>query len=375
MPRPALLLRTEEAWVLALPLLGLILGLGEALFGLPVPGPEGQRLTRFLVNVLLLNTLHIVFTFAMIARLPELQGWVLERTQRRPALFWGVVAICGLLLWSFFLYAGAYFYVQGERAWVATALVVLGIVAPGFHNLWQNRGLSLAYQQTIRLNDQDRARADWATRSEKLLFGVLFGAYSLQLLSFYGWALPWQKEMPSFWMRLFEGGSLDWIQTASFALCLASAAAIILLSWTGPFHAGTRKTLFLGRLLLYPLSAYSYVALMAILATHGIEYWAVYRTMTESSRVGESARRGVHATSALLAVLVLVSILPGYLLPASETPSFWIVALSAAGLAVNYTHYGLDRVLFKMSDPRTRAASGSLLLGAFRAGGKSSSSD
>jgi hypothetical protein len=349
--------RGSELLLLAFPVLLIVAALIEALNGGFWPSSIGaQRWARFLVNVLFLNGLHIVFTFVMIAQLPELQKWSVKKSR----FTWPLIAVGLSLIALLVTYAGGYFRVETHhRLLAAQILVFAGMILPAYHNVWQIRGLALTYRQKENYSPTARLKIiQW----DKYFYYLLFISYVLLLVSHLGWVLPWESSHGEYFLKLHSEGSLAWLQRSSVVLCTLSSAALIFRACMSKERRKSYLAFYLLRLMLFPLSAYSYVALMGVLASHGLEYILVYRQMVANSSLAQNEKRNVHILSASCAFFVFVTMVPGFFIPARREPALAIVFLSAAGTAINYVHYYLDRLIFMMRDPMTRAHTGPLLM-------------
>jgi hypothetical protein len=152
------------------------------------------------------------------------------------------------------------------------------------------------------------------------------------------------------------------------AVSVGSAAIGLLLnSFRYPKQNETDKTFFLTRVLLFPFKIINPVGGLAIRATHGSEYLMIFRRIVQSSSISKEKQRRVYWLTAAISMvygLVFLSIWPGVMF---KTFGFDLgrnlvgIAL-AITFVVRFTHYYMDALVFKMSDPMTRAAVSPLLV-------------
>ncbi|MBP7843477.1 MAG: hypothetical protein KA116_01560 [Proteobacteria bacterium] len=346
-----------ETLLLSFPLL-LLLGVAiEVILG-PF-WPQGMthyhRWVRFLVNVVCLNGIHIIFTFVMIGQLPELQNWARKKSPHIWTYIWlGVGTLASIIAFS-----GSYFKVESPlRSLGAQLLFIAAIILPSYHNVWQIRGLALSYRQKETHSAEARHKIIFY---DKLFYYALFASYCLLLLSMFGWTLPWSQNFHPLWTQLSESGWLFKIKQIATLLCAFCAAGLLWRALRNPQKNKSNLTLYLLRLLLFPLSAYSYIALMGVLASHGIEYFVVFKQMIHNSKASQQNKKELYQLTLSASFFVFVCSIPGIFLANTTQPALWIILLSALGTGINFTHYYLDRILFKMRDPITREHTGPLL--------------
>ena len=130
----------------------------------------------------------------------------------------------------------------------------------------------------------------------------------------------------------------------------------------------TNKPIYLLRLLIFPFVAFSFAASCILTIMHGVEYVCVFNKMNSRSNQPESNRMQVLITAVILLFIygLLVfwveskkSILPNGEVQIIE-PTAQFFSILTIGLV--YTHYYLDRIIFRMRDPVTRELVGPLLV-------------
>jgi hypothetical protein len=147
----------------------------------------------------------------------------------------------------------------------------------------------------------------------------------------------------------------------------ASAILVVLNSLRYPKQAESDKTFFLTRVMLFPFKILTPVGGLAIRATHGTEYLMIFRRLVQSSSISVARQKRVYWMTALVSLLygvVFVSIWPGALFQvAGRYPGPTLVSVAIfITFVIRFTHYYMDAVVFKMSDPVTRAAVSPLLV-------------
>ena len=364
-PRAGFLRPTDEMMMLTIPTIGIFACiLVRFLEQIHAGGFKVDDMTTLLTTLIFMDSVHVCFTFMLIACLPELRAWSTHADNKptqgwdRGWSFWkrmGLIA-AGLATVVYFVRVSP---TSSALRGMATIWLFLELVGPSQHTAAQMRGISFVYNSTIRkaysftLDEQRRAVA--AEKLERLLFK------SLILGDIFYW-IP-QIFRPD---RLFVPGTL-WIQYLGGAMVGGSAIGLVLNSFRYPRQGETDKTFFLTRVFLFPFKILTPVGGLAIRATHGSEYLLIFRRIVQSSSIGEKRQKRVYWYTAAVSFfygLIFLSIWPGALTRITGmAPSRNLVA---AGLfitfVVRFTHYYMDAIVFKMSDPLTRNAVGPLLV-------------
>lgn len=355
----------ECAHLLApLPFAGL--AIGEILLH-PEWRPAELAWIRFVANILLFNSVHVVLSFVLVMGMPALREWVGRRYGISPGR-WALRTLGFAILFAAVFFAGgAYFRVVPEWRRAFTALLIgLGLSVPHFHSLWQIRGLSLLYGQKDRgagdLNEAARLRVQKAESRERLLLRVFLFSFIGVQIAYLAAELP--PELP-FWSATLAPLKA-WAHFAELRLVLvfvnsALALAIVAGAATMPGAARSGRSLYLLRLFLYPLSGYSLLAFAGLSAMHGLEYVAVFLHLTSKTEAHD--RRRIRRFGLTMMFAIVPFFLPAYLtIWGLANPSLALQILSAFGIATVYVHYLVDRALFRMRDTATRELVGPLLL-------------
>jgi hypothetical protein len=254
-----------------------------------------------------------------------------------------------------------------EAAWrqvISLGLVILGMTAPHFHSLWQTRGLSFLYDEKSRrehaLDDRELERLKREGRREKLLVTGVFvsfvGMQGIHVLSEGAGFLPEFARVGSPGAGYWPALRLGLVALNAIFVCL-----ILFQAARSPVAERSFKTLYLARLVLYPMSGYSLIAFAGLSALHGLEYVAVFWKISGQRPLAERTSLRKAGVWAMLAFAPLL--LPQFLvLWGWVEPGIALQGASALGIAVVYAHYVLDRSLYRMREATTRARVGPLLL-------------
>ncbi len=136
-----------------------------------------------------------------------------------------------------------------------------------------------------------------------------------------------------------------------------------------PGSGKTFKPVFLLRLVFFPLGVWSPIYAMGVPCFHGVEYTFMFKKMWRKSGLSPERSRWL-----LFSVVLPAAALVGLLSVARTERGFgaalrgefphhavWISAVAALSLSLNYLHFYLDGVLFRMKDPEIRRVVGPLI--------------
>lgn len=348
--------KEKNKLLLFLPLPFYVLVAIEMLFG-GQTDPSKSAWLRFFSNILFLNAIHVIFTFLMIWRLPELQSWAKDRF-RFPVL---KAAVGVWLIFAVFLsVSGAGMPVKGEfRQGLAIAFALLTITWPLFHALWQTMGLSLAHHANLPSN-LDRAWEKWERRGFLLVY--LFTVARFVLV--HGLPVPFLTDSGTWWQLN------QWVWASDLAsACLAGSLIGLLMiaggAWLAPLPRDTKlaKACFLLRVPLFLLIPDTEWGFFAVNSIHGLEYLLIFLGMTEASSASAREKKKLYAAAGAGAILLAAALPIIYFNdPYVSGTSPILHVLAGATLAISYVHFLADRQLFRFRDPETRKQAGSLLI-------------
>jgi hypothetical protein len=236
---------------------------------------------------------------------------------------------------------------------------VIDTFFPAQHTISQMRGISLCYHAAIRqkgdLSPADLERALKVERVERIAFRVLLASE----------VLYW---VPRF-VRMLFNQHLPGRHLLRYLSILGLVGASLAILWNGrryPGHESTRKMVFLLRVLLFPLRPLTSVFNVVIRATHGTEYLIVFRKIVGGSALDEVARARIYyITAAALVAFAGLCVLTNqhflWLVFHWQAPSSLLIGALFLDTVVRYLHFYMDAVIYRMSDPATRAAVAPLL--------------
>jgi hypothetical protein len=353
-----------EAILLGIPLLSFALTLGFWLLGRINLSWRITDVASLLVTLIFMDGVHVVFTFMLLVSVPELWKWSTSH-QNRPEKGWarGLGFWVRLTFVSVFLAILVYVLrVEQSTAMVRgmmAAWLFLELLGPAQHTLAQMRGISFCYHSTIRkrfqLSDEEKHRAARTELAERYLFkALLFGELFFWIPQIFG---PDQLVVPGLELLKYAGGILTCV----------SAVGLVLNGLRFPRQAETRKSLFLTRVLLFPLKMFNSVAGLGVRATHGTEYLVIFRQMVNGSNLSQARRKRIYwmtfaASVAYSVIFILTWPVATRDLSGWAAPQQILNVALVTTFVIRFAHYWTDSVLYKMSNPLTRAAVSPLLV-------------
>ncbi len=320
------------------------------IFARPNWGTNEIMWTRFVANTFLLNSLHVVLTFALILGSSALRNWVRE-SYKISIRQWllrvsGILTLFLVLFWA----AGAHFVVQTEwRQPFCFLLLLAGVIVPYFHSIWQIRGISTLY---------DEGKTSYL---ERYLINALFAVFVFSQIVHLLMDFPSALNVISPFIQKLQTLPLEIMRMTGVITGLLIASVIVAHSFARKGPHMKSRTLFLMRLFLFPMGAYSFVALAGTSAAHGLEYLAVFWKVSGAQPENEKKKIRKHG------ILSMIFLIP-FMMPIYGV--FWSIFaknnflefISALGIAIVYTHYIVDGALYRMKDPATRKIVGPMLV-------------
>jgi hypothetical protein len=341
----------EESIMIALPWIGAFLTVGLWVFELFGKGWQINPIHLFITGVIFLDGVHIVFSLVLFAGLPELRNWDREKSFRPILQIIG--AATGFVILFYFLKVNP---MTATLTGVAATFLILDIVGPAQHTVAQMKGISLCFNSSIHmavaLNEVEKKNAALNDRIERLLFGALLASEILY-------------NVPNFFTAGHLGfPEMDRIKAFGRILAIASASGLVINAFYFPYREQTRKVSYLCRTFLFALKNLTPVGLITLRAAHGSEYLSIFRRMVQGSKISREKRIAIYTTTIILSAGVAV-MLCSYMVPnlirADEWSPSVLTGILVSMFALRYTHYFMDSIMFKMSDPLTRANMGPLL--------------
>lgn len=336
-----------EALNLAIPVIGLLYTIYDSASGSAWSSPRDKLLIDFSRNIVFFSATHSLIPIFTAIYSPSFRSLISESTNARPHVFWGKVGglFCGLFLLS---YAGISSK-DGELEMFSNGIwgVLIYVFFTAYylhHVISQVFGFSVLYnKQENNLSPGFLAMERRERRLFLILTVLVIGYFSLaRTLVFIG-ASP---EIG----RLFE----EFFPIVSAALILA----ILINGFSGGASRRSNKWIFLLRLFNFPLSIFSYTARGMITVFHGVETICLFHKVIK--RDGARLRPfGWLLFFALSLVLTWLSLwqFTGFdsvakILP--KTGELFDKFVLAFLLSISSVHYYIERVFYRMRNPRVR---------------------
>ncbi len=316
------------------------------------------------LGILSLQSLHVVITYLGLLFVPEFKDWVRIKSKNRPARFWMKISALTLGFFAlFFMVSNKHYHSPLTPDYLIAFVVLFTLIATLHHRMSQTYGISLAYsQKKIELKPRDTKFFLFEKWGFISLFLCVVFLYCTQLpllsrvLEQFG--IQFAKPIRTEAAKIFLGLALF-------------AGSIIIISSLIENYKRSRSYLnfksgHLMRTLLYPFSMLSTASLVAVECLHGIEYALVWKKMKSNSN-NKSFMTFLVITVSLLMISLFyfVTYVHEYWrqieMKPSETEHFWLRIAMASNMAITYTHFYLDRQIFRMRDKDTRAVTGKLL--------------
>lgn len=304
---------------------------------------------NFVAKILLLNHVHVYFSFALLILAPEIRQWAIEKNKTERLFFarWLAVFVSVFALNAWGL---SYLKLHAVDSRFYDGLISLIAIVGLHHNYSQTLGLSLGYNR--RAQDMKLERPSYMNRfesAERFFVRAMMGLQFTRML----------------WLVIDPKAALIGNTLAGLVFVCAGILVAMALAHPTPYR---HKTVFMFRYVFFAFMPFSFIALLAMLANHGVEYFCVFRQMQERSIQRNSLnRRAVLAATVLfVGTLTVVAIFgrsqAGYwitpLLPDNQTLALYLGAFALAG---SFLHYHIDSFMFRMKDRKTQEAVGSLL--------------
>jgi hypothetical protein len=330
-----------------------VLAAGEVLFGAPL-SQTVKLVFFFSMTILLGSTGHIGLTLALMLMLPEAKEWLAIKTRNRPWIFW---AKAGLVFSGTLLLALCAFDLLSVAGMtvinIAYIFLLLDWLLVIHHSAAQTHGLVVAYNQQVRKNGGPATSPRFSDRNRWLTLVMIACAFATPVL------MTWSPQ-----------DSLA--RTVNLSLFAISALALAIYSYQSffPWHSLRRnQSLYGARLLLFPLMPLSFFAGMGYRGIHSIEYIMVFRKCFEHSRKPFVKSTVIFITASIFLFFLALGIFAlakdsEFLVAAwkpQESMAAWIKVLAALNAACTFTHYYLDRIIFRMRDEDSRRLFGTLL--------------
>ncbi len=349
--------------MIGLPWVGAILTIGLWLLGRVGISWQMSDVPLLLTGLIFIDGVHVIFTFVMLLSLPELKQWAASE-QTRGKAGWSK----GLGPWARFgwiaLALGVIFFLlkvspnTSTLRGMATTWLLLELVGPAQHTIAQMRGISFLYNASVRksvqLNDAEKEQAIRCEKMERFFFNLLLA----------GEIMYWIPDI--FGLDRLQIPCISDVHFVGGVMSVASCAGLLVNAYYFPRHEKTKKLAFLFRVVLFPLKMLTTIGGISLRAAHGTEYLTIFRGMVKSSKTTPAKKTKIFvittAVSAVYAILfcltwpIAVRELTGF-----SEPKLLLAWAMLGAFIIRFTHYYMDSVVYKMSDPATRAAVAPLL--------------
>ena len=327
----------SEVLLLALPLLVLLVsGVLDYYRERYAMGPYAYTYLR---SYLFMASTHAILTALLLCFLPAVARTALPPKSRKgpfPHLMLLVLISTGtpLLCWH-----------QALPGEALIAFVVFITLLNLQHSIGQFYGFSALYNQAAvqtLTEASERKRAFSLSRQEKWL-GKLLAFLTAAHVS----------------LRLFWPDILQLLMWPFFFAFLLVTTTWIYRGWQSPAARTTNKMIYLSRLLVFPLAAFSRSMLDIVTFMHGLEYLLLSHHLIDRALSPAQKARFWSLFVVFSAILGwMVSMRPEILgrtmFPDYAHASLWITIPAALSLGIAYTHFWCDRRLFSFSDPAHR---------------------
>ena len=303
----------------------------------------------------------------------------------QPVRFVGIPLLVTAGCFAVFLPAdGALAWSRQERL---VALAIIDYVCVTYHFAAQHFGALSLYRMRIR------RPAGARTRTIDRLFALGVGGVLVFVADVLAGAVAYQDQWVDRWLvPACIVSSQDAIRAAAAVVLLAATALMLVAELRAPRVSLPRVLYVLGITTMVGL-ALGARSPFIFLVMWTSQHWIVATGLASQTPGAEPAparglvRRALHAVNArpwavvMLLVLFSVVLLPVFEVEANREggtyygerlfgdfatglqTSSWVPALLALGFASGFTHYLLDRSVFRLSDPGVRAAARGLVSG------------
>lgn len=305
-----------------------------------------KQWTSWIVGFVFFNTLHTMLTWIGIFLLPELRGWAKTQISARR---WPVVSmIMAAILLGVIYMVWSLPILQPISQYLALVLFIFAAM----HNIGQTKGIALLYNARLRsqTRSEDRAISLQCEHRERWLYNALVVTVFLGLVC----------------LKFSSGTYGDIAAQGVLVFVLLGGCtfiAIVLNSRRFPNVSTSNKTLFSFTSIFHILWPLSPAAVAFQRSLHGLEY--VFLAHQMASRSKFTWRFGVAAIAVVFGLLAVVGGVANIYWRKVGDPSvamnFDATPILLFGLWIEYSHYYIDSIMFRMTDESSRRFVGPLL--------------
>ena len=342
---------------LSLPLFFLIAAILEVFFFKESVSAHREGI-MLIAKIFFLNHLHIFFTISMLVFFPEVRSWIKEISTEKPTNAWTIWIFVGIFFWA--VEQRLIGYLGQNHLQLAAKIVGFLLLSYGIHHVVsQTLGISLMYNRNHQVKETKTEQThlyklNFFEKWERRLFFI-----SLTFI-IVGEGL---REFSSWIPEIIDYRYLIAFSVVPFVVNLYMVKNLFAETQSNKFY-------FLLRTLLFPMSAFSKIALAGYLSCHGIEYLFMFIKMISNSQISIDRQRlfqfyfsasGVFLVGLIVAIFRfdLLSKIAFSVTPTVLHPFLW--AAVSFSIVLSQMHYFWDREIFRMRNPITRKHIGPLL--------------
>jgi hypothetical protein len=307
---------------------------------------ETELIWSFITAYLFFDSTHVLFTFIFLFTLPEAKNLFRDSLKSRRTWIFTSLFLCVFLPLFFVLKRHNFI-----GPWAVDILFTIPLFLFARHSIRQIFGISMLYnvQAQYFLDRSERERIASVEKRERKLLGFFVAAWVLYVFC---------KQTS---LKVFHLESIPLYA----ALFLLGIFFCMLTQYRGVLWRN--KKIYLVRLLLFPLAFFSPLGMMGVAAVHGTEYLFVVWNLISKSVIGR--KRLLMSLLPITATLILA---PRVLQDFSETDFYtakfyenWShlskEIIFVVYMTVQYLHYYVDGLLFRLKDPLVQKHMGPLL--------------
>ncbi len=291
---------------------------------------------RSVVSLVFFNSLHTALTFIGIALVPELRAWLREQLRPKRVLVFGVI-VAAVMMTSYFV-ASTH---NGVRYLVPFSTFIF-VLLSSLHNVSQTKGIALLYNREIRkILDEDEKRVQsHVEKVERLLFNTLVVALVVGTL----------------YVAFLRRKSDLNLKYALSAFALAAALGLVVNCMRYPKVGRSFKVPFTATAILHALILAAPFVLVFQRALHGLEYVFLAQKMSKRTRAQWTIGI-VSFVFTLFGIFLVIRILVG---PGRYGKTYFglsddvMIVLLTLAYWVEYLHYYIDSIMFRMKDSSVR---------------------
>lgn len=345
-PCPRIFSGRDEIINLIAPLVFLPLVVAEMVLGAPA-----LSVRIFLLNFIevgLGSAGHNGLSWGLLFLTPEGRLWLRDKGGRRQILKMSLISL------SIFLFAATIFcFFLDEGGLVLKTYLAIDWFLIHHHSLNQTKGLSMMYSFHSP-SDSRSPELNPVHRQKQYAFHALLFLAQIPMLN-YIFDFPILTTWPEKWgYAIVTSAVVLWILRLNLRL---------------PDNQRNRL-IYLSRLFYFPLTSFWFTAALAFRVLHGVEYLFVYRKILAQSKKSLFLSRRALIGYSFLFFFIAVGLWTFstvrsegflWLFPQDGKIPMWLRIMAALSVTRLYTHYYLDRQLFRMRDPITKKWIGRLV--------------